>query len=368
MKPSGLSRMGSLTLSLAWARLFGLNVPLVVSFRITAECNASCDYCLGGYNVPHVRKEIRELSTEQCFFIIDELAGLGTRRIGIGGGEPLLRKDIGKIVAYVKKNGISCGMSTNGFLVPDRIEDIRKLDTITISLDGDKEAHEANRGKGTFKKVMEAIKVAKAHKIPVHVSTTITKNNMHSVDYVMELGKKIGCLVKIKPFYRCILGDIDNNFPELLKRQERVEVINRIISYKKKGYPVFYSYKTYEYLANWPDLTKERITDQEPEFDHAKCYMGRYFCYIDVNGNVSPCTLLSKVKFKNCLEVGLGQALNDISQHNCKACCWACNNEYNLVFGLDLGVILNTARNFFKNSPILQSSQMFLGREGIRHF
>ena len=353
--------MGRLALSLAGARLFGLNVPFVVILRVTAKCNASCDYCLGGYNVQYARKEMRELSTEQWFSIIDELAGLGTRRIAIVGGEPLLRKDIGKIIAYIKKNGISCGMSTNGYLVPDRIEDICKLDTITISLDGDEDSHEANRGKGTFKKVMEAIKVAKAYKIPVHVSTTVTKNNMHSVDYVMELAKKIDCLVQIKPLYRHVLGDIDNNFPEQLERQERVEVINRIVSYKKKGYPVFYSYKTYEYLVNWPDLTKDRVAGQEPEFDHAKCYMGRYFCHIDVNGNVSPCTVLKEVKFKNCLEVGLGQALNDISQHNCKACCWVCYNEYNLIFGLDLGVILSMARNFFRNSPILQSSQMFLG-------
>ena len=352
MKLSGLSRMGSLALSLAWARLFGLNVPFVVILSVTAKCNASCDYCLDGCNVQYVRKEIRELSTEQWFFIIDELAGLGTKRIAITGGEPLLRKDIGKIVAYIKKNGISCGMNTNGFLVPDRIEDIRKLDTINISLDGDKDSHEANRGKGTFKKVMEAIEVVKTYKIPLHINTTITKNNMHSIDYVMESAEKIGCLVQIKPVYRRyrrIPGDIDNNFPEQLKRQERVEVINRIISYKKKGYPVFYSYKTYEYMANWPDLTKDRVADQEPEFDHAKCYMGRYSCSIEANGNVASCAPLSEVKFRNCLEVGLGQALNDISQHNCKACCLPGYNEYNLLFGLDLGVILNTARNLFRN-------------------
>jgi MoaA/NifB/PqqE/SkfB family radical SAM enzyme len=120
--------------------------------------------------------------------------------------------------------------------------------------------------------------------------------------------------------------------------------------------------------VNWPDLTKDRVVDQEPEFDHAKCYAGRYFCSIGANGDVSPCTPLGEVKFRNCLEVGFRQAFDDISKHNCKACCWACYNEYNLIFGLDVGVILNMARNFFRNSPILQSSQMFLGREGIRHF
>jgi MoaA/NifB/PqqE/SkfB family radical SAM enzyme len=96
----------------------------------------------------------KELSTEQIFSIIDELADNGTQRVSISGGEPLLREDIGEIISHIKKKGMGCGLNTNGLLVPDRIEEVRKVDSITISLDGEREAHEANRGRGTFEKVM----------------------------------------------------------------------------------------------------------------------------------------------------------------------------------------------------------------------
>lgn len=345
MKLSSVINGCSFVSSLLRAKLLGQHTPLMVILKITNKCNTACSYCIGKYYERYEKEKHRELTNEQWFSIIDELAASGTRRITILGGEPLLREDIGEIIDYIKYKEIDCGLGTNGLLVPEKIKDISKLNTITISLDGDKDAHDANRGKGTFEKVMEAIKVVKSYEIPLHVNTTITKNNINSIDYVMELAKKTGFFIQIKPFYRRVLGDIDNRFPEQLSRQEFTETVSRILSYKKKGYPVFFSHRNYENMINWPDLTKDRITDREPEFDHNACYAGRYFCIIDANGDVSPCTPLIELKVRNCLGAGFMKAFNYISQHNCRACRWVCYNEYNLLFNLDIGAILNMARN-----------------------
>lgn len=323
------------------------NIPLFVFFTITNKCNGSCSYCFGKYDERYKSEKDRELSTDSILSIIDGLANIGTKRIGISGGEPLLKEDIGEIITHIKRKGINCGLNTNGYLVPERIKDIRKVDTITISLDGDRNVHEFNRGKGTFDKVMEAIKVVKMLKIPLTVSTVITKDNMNSIGYVMELAKKVGFLVQVSPLYNRFWGDYENNFPEQLNRHELSRVINEVISYKKRGYPVFYSYRTYRNILKWPDFTKDRIIDSKPNFEYARCYMGRYICTIDANGDVYPCAHLNGFKVKNCLEVGFKEAFENISIHNCKACLWACYNEYNLLVALCPDVILNTARNVF---------------------
>jgi len=72
---------------------------------------------------------------------------------------------------------------------------------------------------------------------------------------------------------------------------------------------------------------------------------GKYLCTIDTKGDVYPCAQLNGFKVKNCLEVGFREAFNNILQHNCKACRWACYNEYNLLFAINPSVVINTIRN-----------------------
>ncbi len=85
--------------------------------------------------------------------------------------------------------------------------------------------------------------------------------------------------------------------------------------------------------------------DEEPKFSYTKCYMGKYLCTIDANGDVYPCAQLDGFKVKNCLEVGFKEAFENISSHNCKACMWACYNEYNLLFSLHPGTVIDTIKN-----------------------
>jgi MoaA/NifB/PqqE/SkfB family radical SAM enzyme len=181
------------------------------------------------------------------------------------------------------------------------------------------------------------------------MSAPLSRENMDSIGYILELARKTGFKLQISPLYGTFWGNRDGDSPEQLDRQELVEIINRIISYKKRGYPVFYYYKTYSNILNWPDFTMDRITGREPDFPHPRCYMGRYVCTIDANGDVYPCAQLGGFKVKNCLEVGFNEAFRNISGHDCRACFWACYNEYNLLFALNPGVIANTVRNIFSN-------------------
>ncbi|MCD6412115.1 radical SAM protein [bacterium] len=54
------------------------------------------------------------------------MKSLGTKRIQFTGGEPLLRKDIGKIIDYCKKLGILTTVSASGVKVKEKIKKIKK--------------------------------------------------------------------------------------------------------------------------------------------------------------------------------------------------------------------------------------------------
>ncbi|MDI6784393.1 MAG: radical SAM protein, partial [bacterium] len=144
------------------AKTFRKRIPLMVNWAITGRCNLRCTHCYGAYGV--MQKD--ELTKEQIFKIIDELESLGTRRITIEGGEPLVRKDIGEIINYIHQKGIEQSLCTNGVLLERKINEIKgKVDIVILSIDGAESAHDKIRGQGNFKQVLHAIEVAKQYNL-----------------------------------------------------------------------------------------------------------------------------------------------------------------------------------------------------------
>lgn len=64
--------------------------PSLISWNLTKKCNLRCPHCY----LEAGKKAEYELSTEECFALVDEMKQLGTEMLILTGGEPLLRKDI----------------------------------------------------------------------------------------------------------------------------------------------------------------------------------------------------------------------------------------------------------------------------------
>lgn len=327
------------------AKTLGEQVPLFAFFTLTNRCNARCPYCFAQYYDRYDEEKDREMNTEQILGIIDQLEAMGTRRIGFSGGEPLLRDDIGTILRHAMSRGMECGLNTNGFLVPKKIDAIRGVGNVTISLDGDEKAHDANRGKGTYKKALRGIETVLEAGLPLHVSCVLSANNVDSIPYLMEMAKRDGFQLQISPLYTPFWGSSQpEGFPQALTPEEQERAIQTVLDFKDRGYPVFYSRQTYHNILAWPDPAKDYVRGEVPDFDHVECFMGRFVATIDASGDVYPCANLSGVDVKNALEVGMEEAFKHIKDHDCRACRWACYNEYNLLCSLDAGVIWNTVK------------------------
>ena len=110
---------------------------------VTDRCNYRCSYCMPAeiFNKDYSYiKQNKILSYEEIIQISLILKKVGLKKIRITGGEPLLRKNIDKLIHKLKTEvGIeSVSMTTNGSLLTDEKLNILKssgLDSLTLSLD-----------------------------------------------------------------------------------------------------------------------------------------------------------------------------------------------------------------------------------------
>ena len=170
---------------------------------LTDRCNFRCFYCLPNGEPPLARKETI-LTFEEIVYISEIFVSLGIEKIRLTGGEPLLRRDVEKLVeklARLKVQSskfkvqsqseenpkseirnpklIDLALTTNGFSLDRRAGDLKKagLDRVTISLDSLKrENFRRITGVDRLEEVLRAIKAAKrAGLTPVKINAVIVR-------------------------------------------------------------------------------------------------------------------------------------------------------------------------------------------------
>lgn len=101
---------------------------------VTNQCNYRCSFC-----VPDDAKVVSHaqavLTDEQILKIVRAAKKLGIHTFRITGGEPLVRKNIVDLIKRIKQEDTKVYLSTNGFLLEDKLEDLQKagLDGMNIS-------------------------------------------------------------------------------------------------------------------------------------------------------------------------------------------------------------------------------------------
>ncbi|MBI4595313.1 MAG: radical SAM protein [Candidatus Tectomicrobia bacterium] len=322
-------------LRLGWGRLTGKTYPFLIQFSVTNRCNSRCRYCYATY----YNRSSDDLPLEQVKLIIDGLVSRGLFRLNLVGGEPLVRSDIGSIIEHVHRRKVHCAMTTNGILVPEKLDLLRELNMVSFSLDGSPEGNDLNRCAGAFDKAMAGMEVCKSAGIPFQISAVLTRYTVEDVDFLTKLAERYGCQVG---FTTLISQARENHsgersfFPD---NKEVVRALKRIIELKRSGKPILFSTEAYNYALHWPDYTQDIMMGKVPGksygFSPPTCFAGKYFSIIDYNGDVYPCPqLVGLVKPKNLFFDGFDETFRHASQHDCQACSMPCSNEFSLFFGL----------------------------------
>jgi MoaA/NifB/PqqE/SkfB family radical SAM enzyme len=175
--------------------------PLAVHLEVAASCNLTCTHCFAG-ELP--RREHR-LSLDRLDRLFGELSAVGSFRLGLTGGEPLLRHDLFDIIDLATNHGLHPCVTTNGLLIDEEVARAfgeRDLVWLNVSLEGaTAESNDAVRGAGTFDRVLERLAVLRRH-ATFTLAFTITSANADEVAACVRLSERVGASTAVfRPLY-----------------------------------------------------------------------------------------------------------------------------------------------------------------------
>ncbi|MCD6371718.1 MAG: radical SAM protein [Candidatus Aenigmarchaeota archaeon] len=292
---------------------YTINYPLVkpwrINFDITYNCPLHCRMCnIWKEKVDHKH----ELKLKELKRIIDEVHEWGIDHISFAGGETLTKKrTVIELTRYARSKNIRVDLITNGVLLDKKTaktlleSDISK---ISLSVDGAKEkTHDSLRGKGSFKKVINAAKMLTKLKnkmkssVELEFTTVVCGINFRELVDVFHLMESLSFnyinyqvvvpdntfsmpLEQFHEFYNSPLWIKEKDLPEF----ERIT--KKLVLLKKKTGKIR---NTRRYLLTMPQYFKER-----EKFKTGMCIVG--YSYININpyGFINVCGLGPNINVK----------------------------------------------------------------------
>ena len=176
----------------------GLDAPICLTWELTYACNLSCAHCLSSSG----RRDPRELTTEQCEAVIDELQRMQVFYVNIGGGEPTMRPDFWHLVEYAVAHQVGVKFSTNGVrITPERARWLASTDyvDVQISLDGaTAEVNDRVRGPGSYATAINALRhLANEGFRDAKISVVCTRENIDQLDEFKAIADTYGATLRL---------------------------------------------------------------------------------------------------------------------------------------------------------------------------
>jgi mycofactocin radical SAM maturase len=176
----------------------GLDAPICLTWELTYGCNLACVHCLSSSG----RRDPRELSTDELFAVVDELAAMQVFYVNIGGGEPTLRPDFWELLDYCVARKVGVKFSTNGSrITPATAARLAATDyvDVQISIDGaDAATNDAIRGAGSYDVAVAAMRhLADAGFGEFKVSVVVTRDNVDQLDTFLALATSYGAQLRL---------------------------------------------------------------------------------------------------------------------------------------------------------------------------
>ncbi len=258
---------------------YGIYPPSFITLSPTQRCNL---HCVGCYASAHVNAP--SLSYEVVDKICNEVYNeWGNRFMTISGGEPFMYRDGEKTLfdIWKKYNEMLFLVYTNGTLInEENAKKLAELGNVTpaISVEGFEKETDERRGRGVFKRILEATNNLKKAGVPFGVSVTATKKNIDILlgdefyDFIFqELGASYMWIFQLMP-----IGQAESARELMITPEQRVNL-----------------YRKWEYLLK---EKKYCIADfwNSGVLSNGCIAYGRPggYIYIDWNGNIMPCVFV----------------------------------------------------------------------------
>jgi len=320
----------------------------LVAWEITGRCNLFCAHCRGSATSDCIEGE---LTTQECFDLVDQILEVGNPILILTGGEPLCRPDFLQIAEYAANKGLRVVLGTNGTLLTDEIAAQLKavpVSRIGISLDFPKaELQDEFRGKeGAYDAAMQGVAAARKAGIEVQINSTVTKLNVDYLEDLLSLALEAGA-VAFHPFLLVPTGRGKGLEAVELSPERYEQTLNWIYDKQQQlGDRIFFKPTD---APHYLRIVKQRqrqdcgVKPQNKTGNNAKnritrgCLAGTGFCFVSSRGKVKGCGYLDveagDIKKDGFAEVWnnspLFQSLRNLA--NLKGKCGVC--EYKRICG-----------------------------------
>ena len=331
-----------------------LCAPFLVVWDFTHKCNLRCKHCYS--NSGEIGKGYEELSTEQAFAVVDQLAAAHVTALAFSGGEPLARDDFFEVARYAADRGLYISLATNGtLLTKENVQKLKsaKVNYVDISIDGaSAKTHDEFRGvEGAFERAIVGLKNCVDADICTCIATTVGKNNVAELPGIIDLAERYK--VERFTYFNFIPAGRGKSYVDQdLSPQEREDVLRYLLNRMSSGC------KT-TILATAPQLARVaaqcqglsgtgevtlalahmqtvRVTKKAVPLGEfiGGCGAGRLYCSISPNGDVRPCVFLplnvGDLKLQSFKDIWLNASLFNAfrNRFNLKGSCGKCNFKF----------------------------------------
>lgn len=258
--------------------------PIYLEISPSGACNHRCTYCA----LDFMEYKPRFLDTKLLKKRLSEMGALGIKSIMYAGeGEPLLHKDIAKIIRHTKGSGIDAALTTNGVLLDRGLADsiIPYTTWIKVSING---ATKETYGKihradpGDFAKVIENMSYAdrlrrrKGYACTLGMQLLLLPDNFRECVDLAKKARDIGMdYLVVKPYSQHPFSKTTRykniRYGKYLSLADKLAVLN------SERFNVIFRIDT---MKRW----------DTGAHDYRHCYALAFWAYIDASGNLWSCS------------------------------------------------------------------------------
>jgi radical SAM protein with 4Fe4S-binding SPASM domain len=214
------------------------------------------------------------------------MASIGSFRLGLTGGEPLLRRDLFDIIDLATGHGLHPCVTTNGLLINEEVARAfgrRDLVWLNVSLEGAAaRSNDAVRGQGTFDQVLDRLAVLRRH-ARFTLAFTITSANADEVAECAALAERVGASTAVfRPLYP--VGTARDHLDLMPTFTQYSDALARLAA---EGTPAGYDLREVD-----PFSPASRDETQPVTYTNLGCGAGNLVCSVSVSGEINPCSFL----------------------------------------------------------------------------
>jgi MoaA/NifB/PqqE/SkfB family radical SAM enzyme len=164
----------------------------ILAMSVHSACNCRCVMC----DIWKANADKREISLAELEHHVESIRALRVQRVMLTGGEPLLHRNLWALCRLLQELRIRITLVTTGLLIEQHAVDIaRSVDTVVISLDGDRDVHDSvRRVKGGFDRITRGLAALRAgHPTPRLIARSVLqRDNFASLEPTIAAAHRVG--------------------------------------------------------------------------------------------------------------------------------------------------------------------------------